>query len=98
MGAITTILYMSNYQDLDVRGLILDSPLSNLEQLVISLIQKRFSVPGFLISGCLKILNMKLKSQANMDIQKVSPIDHIKNMKIPAIFISGTLDTLVPHE
>ena len=41
---------------------------------------------------------MKLKSKANMDIDQISPIDHVSRIRVPAIFISGTLDTLVPHE
>ena len=69
MGAITAILYMNTYKDKSIEGLILDSPLSNLEKLVIGQIQKKFSLPSFLISGCLKLINLKLKSEAKMDIQ-----------------------------
>jgi len=34
MGAITSIFYMDGYKDKAVIGMILDSPLSNLEELV----------------------------------------------------------------
>lgn len=35
MGAITSILFMSKYRGSSIEGLVLDSPLSSLEELVI---------------------------------------------------------------
>jgi len=36
MGAITSILYLNTYKDKSVMGLVLDSPLASLENLIIS--------------------------------------------------------------
>ena len=33
-----------------------------------------------------------------MDIEEVNPIKYINKIGIPAVFISGTLDVVVPHE
>lgn len=44
------------------------------------------------------MLNLKLKAEANMDIAEVTPIKCVDRIRVPACFISGTMDVIVPHE
>ena len=44
------------------------------------------------------MINLKTKELAGLDIFKIRPIDCLKKLsKIPCMFISGTLDSIVPH-
>lgn len=52
MGAATAILYAAKYQDID--GLILDSPFSDLEQLIMEIADTQISLPQFVVRYCVE--------------------------------------------
>ena len=58
MGAITSILYLNTYKDKSVMGLVLDSPLASLENLIISHVQKKLSIPSLILKAAIGVLNM----------------------------------------
>ena len=74
MGAVTALYYMHNRKDLDVVGLILDSPFGDLEQLAVELYDKKSSIPNFMVSWGLSIIDMGVKSKAEIEITEVSSI------------------------
>ena len=52
-------------------------------------------IPGFLISGALKLIRSTIKGKANFDIMDLSPISHVKECFIPALFATGIADDFI---
>ena len=96
MGAVTALLHAD--RDPSIAGLVLDSPFSNLSKLVNELSYTYTKIPSFLISPVLKLISSTIKSKADFDIYKLSPIDHVKNSFIPALFSCAIEDDFIkPH-
>ena len=96
MGAVTALLHAD--RDPSIAGLVLDSPFSNLKELVNELASHYTKIPSFLVSPALKIVASTIKSKAHFDIYKLSPIDNVKNAFIPALFATATGDDFIkPH-
>jgi pimeloyl-ACP methyl ester carboxylesterase len=96
MGAVTALLHAD--RDPSIAGLVLDSPFSSLSKLVNELSYTYTKIPSFLISPVLKLISSTIKSKADFDIYKLSPIDHVKNSFIPALFSTATEDDFIkPH-
>jgi acetyl esterase/lipase len=93
MGAVTCLLHGD--RDPSIGGLVLDSPFSNLKKLVNELAKKHTSVPGFLLSAAIWSIKRSIKSKAGFDIEKLSPIDHVKECFIPALFATGEGDDFI---
>lgn len=87
MGAVTSLLHGD--RDPSIAGMVLDSPFSNLKVLVNELAKAHTKVPGFLVSTALKMVAGTIKGKANFDISKLSPIDHVNECFIPALFATG---------
>ena len=96
MGAVTALLHAD--RDPSIAALVLDSPFSNLSKLVNELAYTYTKLPSFLVSPALKLVASTVRSKANFDIYKLSPIDHVKNSFIPALFATATGDDFIqPH-
>jgi len=96
MGAVTALLHAD--RDPSIAALVLDSPFSNLSKLVNELAYTYTKLPSFLVSPALKLVASTIKSKANFDIYKLSPIDHVQNSFIPALFATATGDDFIqPH-
>lgn len=55
-------------------------------------------IPSLLVSGALKIVRSTIKSKAQFDVYDLSPIDHVKECFIPALFAAATQDDFIlPH-
>lgn len=93
MGAVTALLHAD--RDPSIAGLILDSPFSNLSKLVNEIAYQYTKVPSFLVKPILKVIASSIQSKANFDIYKLSPIDHVKNSFIPALFATATEDNFI---
>eukprot|EP00352_Strombidinopsis_acuminata_P004448 CAMPEP_0176386514 /NCGR_PEP_ID=MMETSP0126-20121128/36014_1 /TAXON_ID=141414 ORGANISM="Strombidinopsis acuminatum, Strain SPMC142" /NCGR_SAMPLE_ID=MMETSP0126 /ASSEMBLY_ACC=CAM_ASM_000229 /LENGTH=153 /DNA_ID=CAMNT_0017753527 /DNA_START=255 /DNA_END=716 /DNA_ORIENTATION=+ len=87
MGAVTALLHGD--RDPSIAGMVLDSPFSNLKALVNELAKAHTKVPGFLVSTALKMVASTIKGKAKFDINKLSPIDHVNECFIPALFATG---------
>eukprot|EP01102_Stenamoeba_stenopodia_P021298 TRINITY_DN8550_c0_g1_i1.p1 TRINITY_DN8550_c0_g1~~TRINITY_DN8550_c0_g1_i1.p1 ORF type:complete len:556 (-),score=118.22 TRINITY_DN8550_c0_g1_i1:67-1734(-) len=98
MGASTAILYAGQHGEC-VDMLILDSPFSNLYQVASELIEHKAHIPKFLAPNVAKIslqlLREKIIKKAEFDIKRVSPIDVVRNCKMPALFVSAHKDDIV---
>ena len=96
MGAVTALLHGD--RDPGIAGMVLDSPFSNMKQLVGELAKSYTKIPSFLVSGALKLVRQTIKSKANFDVFDLSPIDHVKECFIPALFATASGDDFIqPH-
>lgn len=96
MGAVTALLHAD--RDHSIAGIVLDSPFSDLSVLVNELAYKYTKLPSFLVGPALKLVSSSVQSKAKFDIYKLSPIKHVKNSFIPALFAHATEDDFIlPH-
>lgn len=96
MGAVTALLHGD--RDPGIAGMVLDSPFSNMKILVNELAKQYTKIPGFLVSGALKLVRQTIKSKAKFDILDLSPIDHVQECFIPAYFATALTDDFIqPH-
>ncbi|MEN8434805.1 alpha/beta hydrolase [Clostridium septicum] len=92
MGGATVLMYGGRYSS-KIDFIIADCAYSNGVAMMKSQF-KEAEVPFFPVYY---ILNRKLKKICGFDMNKISPIDDIKNSDVPVMFVHGTADELVPH-
>jgi alpha-beta hydrolase superfamily lysophospholipase len=96
MGAVTALMH--GHRDPSIAGMVLDSPFSDLKQLANELAKKHTKIPGFILSGAIKLVRSTIKKKANFDINDLTPINHVENCFIPALFGVGMQDDFIePH-
>lgn len=96
MGAVTALLHGD--RDPSIAGMVLDSPFSDMKMLVNELAKNYTKIPSFLVSGALKLVRSTIKSKAKFDILDLSPINHVENSFIPALFAAANEDDFIlPH-
>ena len=74
MGAVAALYYMGGLKEREKRsvlGVVLDSPFSDLEELVKEYCKTKSNLPGFLFKVGLSVINMGVKGKANVDLKKV---------------------------
>jgi hypothetical protein len=55
-------------------------------------------IPNFLVSAAMKLVKSTIKGKANFDIYDLSPISHVKECFIPALFATALSDDFIqPH-
>ena len=72
MGAVTALMYCSI--DHTIAGIVLDSPFSSLKLLVEELVKEKISLPGFVISGAIKVVKSSVEKRANFNLEDIEPI------------------------
>ena len=96
MGAVTALLHGD--RDPTIAAMVLDSPFSKLNDLCKEIAASYTKLPSFLVSGALSMVKRTIKSKSGLDIDKLSPIDHVKGCFIPALFVTADGDDFVaPH-
>jgi pimeloyl-ACP methyl ester carboxylesterase len=96
MGAATALLHAD--RDPSIAGIVLDSPFSDLSKLVNELVYHYTKLPSFLVSPLLKLVSNSIMVKADFDIYNLSPINHVRNSFIPALFATGSDDNFIqPH-
>ena len=93
MGAATTMIYA--HRDMRVKAICLDSPFADFFRLAKELILKQITLPGFLITGMLKIIGNTIYGKNGLDIEKLKPINVANKTFQPAIFIHAKNDQLI---
>lgn len=93
MGAVTALLHAD--RDPSIAAIVLDSPFSDLSKLVNELAYRYTKLPSFLVSPALKLVSSTIKSKVNFDVYKLSPIKHVANSFIPALFATATGDDFI---
>lgn len=92
MGGATVLMYGGKYGD-KVDFIISDCAYSKGREIIKEQFKEK-KVPFFPVYN---ILNKYLKKVCGFDMDKISPLDDIKNSKVPVLFIHGTGDELVPY-
>lgn len=92
MGAATVLMAASSNQQYPIRCVISDCAFANLydQQKYTLELEHRFST--LLLAGA-ELLGEKL---AGFKISQVNPEDYVKHNQVPALFIHGDIDTMVP--
>jgi len=96
MGAVTALLHGD--RDPSIGGMVLDSPFSNLRTLCDELAASHSKVPKFLVGAAMAFVGKTIKKKAGFDLNKLTPITHVKECFIPALFAAGEHDEFIrPH-
>lgn len=93
MGSVTALLHGD--RDPSIGGMVLDSPFSDMKQLISELAKSYTKIPNFLVSAALKLVNSSIKSKANFNVYDLSPISHVKECFIPALFAAANNDDFI---
>ena len=93
MGAVTALLHSD--RDPSIAGIVWDSAFSDLKKLANELAKKYSKMPGFILSLGTKIIAKSVKSNAKFELEKVSPIAHVDQAFIPALFAHATDDDFI---
>lgn len=96
MGAVTALLHGD--RDPSIGGMVLDSPFSNLRTLCDELAASHSKVPRFLVGAAMSFITKTIRKKADFDLNKLTPITHVKECFIPAMFATGEQDDFIqPH-
>jgi alpha-beta hydrolase superfamily lysophospholipase len=87
MGSVTALLHGD--RDPSIAGMVLDSPFSDMKLLVSELAKSHTKIPGIFVSAALKLVRSTIRGKANFDIFDLTPISHVKECFIPALFATG---------
>lgn len=93
MGGATVLMYGGDYSE-KIDFVIADCAYSSGKQ-ILKYQFKQADVPFFPIYN---LLNRACRSRCGFDMNKISPIDCIKDKDIPVLFVHGTGDKVVPVE
>ncbi len=94
MGSVTALMHAD--RDPSIAGLVLDSPFSSLKLLAEDLCKKHSSIPNFVMSVALKMINSSIKDRAKFDINDLNPHkNHVDKAFIPALFVAAKGDNFI---
>jgi hypothetical protein len=82
-----------------LKGLVCDSPFSSLTHLCEELVERArdqgVMVPGVVVSVAIAMIARSVRKLANFNIREITPIDDVKNIDVPALFICGADDDFI---
>lgn len=93
MGAVTALLHSN--RDPSIAGIVCDSAFSDLKKLSNELAKKYTKMPNFVVSMGTKFIAKSVRDRAKFELDKVKPINHIKEAFIPALFGHATDDDFI---
>lgn len=89
MGAVTSILFAHHSHDIDIQGMVLDSPFTETKTMICDLITSRASIPRLLIKTALLPISSTIKSKTNYDVLSNNPIEYAGSLHTPVyMFVS----------
>lgn len=74
---------------------IIDSTFSDLEKLAVEIGSKNSIIPTFMIKFFLKFVKESVNEKVKLDIFEKNPIDIVKYLSEPILFIASRKDTLI---
>lgn len=90
-----TVMMCSDQVPKEVKGIIEDCGYSTLKEMFQYQLKQMFHLPSFPI---LIFANAVLHLKAHYQIKDIQPIEHVRNAKVPMLFIHGDNDTFVPYK
>lgn len=95
MGAVTCLMYGA--EDPSIAGMVLDSPFSNLVDLMMELVDVyKVRLPKFTLKVAIQYMRKVIQKKARFDILELDAIQVAKKSFIPALFGHATEDTFIP--
>ena len=94
MGAVTALMYTSEHPSL-ISALVLDSGFYSLNILIHELVEKRVSLPNFVIEGILNNIKETVKQKAGFNLDEIEPYLYARKCVAPAFFCHGLDDNFV---
>ncbi|KAK8942886.1 hypothetical protein KSP39_PZI008960 [Platanthera zijinensis] len=97
MGAVSSLMY--GVEDPSIAGMVLDSPFSNLVELMMELVDTyKYPLPKFTVKLAIQHMRKLIKKKANFDIMDLDAIQPAKCCFIPALLGHATDDDFIqPH-
>ncbi|CAI5460660.1 unnamed protein product [Closterium sp. Yama58-4] len=98
MGAVTSLMYAA--KDLSIAGMVLDSPFSNLPNLILELVDTfKIKLPKFTVKMLVYYLrNLIKKKIPDFDINDLDAVGVARSSFIPVLFGHASGDTFIlPH-
>lgn len=97
MGAVTSLMY--GVEDPSIAGMVLDSPFSNLVDLMMELVDTyKYPLPKFTVKLAIQHMRRLIKKKANFDIMDLDAIQPAKCCFVPALLGHATDDDFIqPH-
>jgi pimeloyl-ACP methyl ester carboxylesterase len=96
MGAVTSIR-IAERNTQDIKAIVLDSPFSDLEELVKRIGKVNLKVPQIMMTVVIKMMSSPIQRRLGIDLFSLRPIDSVKHCTVPAFFIAGANDQIVPE-
>lgn len=96
MGAVTAILFCEKYTQYNITSMILDSPFNELATVVKEFASRNFNLPGILLTMAIKMISGMIEKKIGYDIFELNPGEAAEKIIIPALFICGKNDKLLP--
>ena len=97
MGASTAMMY-SKSDAVPVAGLILDSGFADFKEVAKSTVLK-FGIPEPFVDMLWPQMVEKIaETTGGMDLNSLRPIDHCPSRSVPALFVHGVDDDLIPMD
>ena len=94
MGAATVLMAASKSQSLNLKAVIEDCAYTSAFGMFSMQLDKIFNLPSFPIMNFVDIVS---KFKTGISISEAAPINYVKNINVPILFIHGTEDKLVPY-
>ncbi|CAN0898547.1 Uncharacterized protein YqkD [Linum grandiflorum] len=97
MGAVTSLMYGAH--DPSIAGMVLDSPFSDLVDLMMELVDTyKFRLPRFTIKFAIQYMRKAIQKKAKFDITDLNTIKVAKSCFVPALFGHANEDDFIkPH-
>lgn len=97
MGAVAAILYTAGKQP-HIKSLVLDSPFSDVEQMVRDAGNSYMSLGEYLALFLFSMVKGDIKQHIGQDLSTFQPIKFCRLCQVPSVFMVGNKDPLVPPE
>ncbi|XP_039072123.1 uncharacterized protein LOC120219378 isoform X2 [Hibiscus syriacus] len=97
MGAVTSLMYGA--EDPSIAGMVLDSPFSDLVDLMMELVDTyKFRLPKFTVKFAIQIMRKAIQKKAKFDITELNTIKVAKSCFVPVLFGHAIDDDFIlPH-
>ena len=93
MGAATAILYAA--VDNRISCICADSSFSDFNVLAKEIAAKNINLPNFIYSAGISIVRKTIIKKNGFDIYNLKPIEEVKKLKTPIMFVHGIKDVLI---
>lgn len=96
-SAGTAAASLAAVQDENVQAMVLDSPLADLDDLLVAEIQRELPLPAWAVPVFLPGAKLAASLQHGIDLNALKPEQLVKNLSYPILVIHGDNDQRIPY-